>query len=135
MNYFIEYNGRVYSFRGMTSAQRLSSYTPQFQRAITGFNRVTDSDVVSVRPSRLAVVTADRTAPFASFLPTSDVPGMTAQDIAILNQVEMSQTIPAGKKIKLPRSGVDINRSLGTSRTREQPRGTINRERTPLGTP
>jgi predicted Zn-dependent protease len=135
LNYFIEYSGRVYSFRGMTSAQRLDSYNAQFQRAMTGFNRVTDPDVIAVKPARLAVVTAERTAPFASFLPTSDVPGMTAQDVAILNQVQMDQTIAAGTKIKLPRGGVDINRDRGTSRLREQPSGTISRQRSPLGAP
>src|SRR5688572_25607778 len=36
LNYFIEYSGRVYSFRGMTSAQRLDSYNAQFQRAKIG---------------------------------------------------------------------------------------------------
>jgi predicted Zn-dependent protease len=118
----------------MSSAQRIDSFTPQFQRAMTGFARVTDSDVISVRPTRLAVVTADRSASFASFLPTSNVPGMTAEDIAILNQAQMNQTVAAGTKLKVPRSGVDINRSLGTSRMREQPRQTISRERTPLGT-
>jgi predicted Zn-dependent protease len=135
LNYFIEYNGRVYSFRGMTGAQRLSSYSPQFQRVMSAFNRVTDPDIISVKPSRLAVVTADRTAPFAAFLPTSNIPGMTAEDVAILNQMQMDQTVPAGTKLKLPRSGVDINRDRGASRLREQPSGTISRERTPLGAP
>ena len=135
LNYFIEYSGRVYSFRGMTSAQRLSGYTGQFQRAMTGFNRVTDPDIIAVKPARLAVVTAERTAPFASFLPTSDIPGMTTQDVAILNQVQMEQTIAAGTKLKLPRGGVDINRDRGASRLREQPSGAISRQRSPLGAP
>jgi predicted Zn-dependent protease len=135
LNYFIEYNGRVYSFRGMTGAQRLDSYSPQFQRTMTGFARVTDPDVIAVKPARLAVVTAERTAPFASFLPTSDVPGLTSEDVAIINQVQMDQTIAAGTKLKLPRGGVDINRERGTSRLREQPSGTISRQRSPLGAP
>jgi len=119
----------------MSGAQQFDNHRQQFQRAMTGFARVNDSDVVSVRPARLAVVTADRSATFASFLPTSNVPGMTAEDIAILNQAQMNQTVAAGTKLKLPRGGVDINRALGTSRIREQPAGTISRERTPLGAP
>jgi predicted Zn-dependent protease len=135
LNYFIEYNGRVYSFRGMSGAQQFDNHRRQFQRAITGFARVSDSDVISVKPARLAVVTADRSASFASFLPTGNVPGMTAEDVAILNQAQMNQTVAAGTKLKLPRGGVDINRSLGASRLREQPPGTISRERTTLGAP
>jgi predicted Zn-dependent protease len=132
LNYFIEYSGRVYSFAGMTGAARLNSYTDEFQRAMTGFNRLTDPSKINVRPSRLAVVTVDRTAPFASFVPTSTVAGMSAEELAILNQVQLNQTIPAGTKLKVPRDGGDINRERGTSRLREQPEG---RQRISVGTP
>jgi predicted Zn-dependent protease len=135
VNYFIEYNGRVYSFRGMSAVQKLSGFSDEFQRAMTGFQRVTDPGVIAVSPTRLAVVTADRAAPFASFLPTSDVPGMSAEQLAILNQVQMNQTIPAGTKLKLPRGGVDINRDRGTSRLREPPPDALNRQRIIPGTP
>jgi predicted Zn-dependent protease len=123
LNYFIEYNGRVYSFSGLTGASRLNSYSTEFQRAITGFDRLTDQAKIAVQPARIAVVTAPRSAPFASFVPTSDVPGMSAEELAILNQVQMNQTIPAGTKIKVPRTGGDINQDLGPSRLREQPGG------------
>ncbi len=118
LNYFIEHNGRVYSFMGMTGAQRLSSHSDQFQRAMTGFRRLTDPSKINASPARLAVVTADRTAPFASFVPTSDIYGITAEELAILNQVQLNETIRAGKKIKLPQIGGDINTERGVGRSR-----------------
>jgi predicted Zn-dependent protease len=116
LNYFIEFGGRVYSFSGMTAAARLNSYSTEFQHTMTGFQRLTDPSKANVQPARLAVVTADRTAPFASFVPTSDIPGITPQDLAILNQVELNETIRAGTKIKIPRVGGDINSERGASR-------------------
>lgn len=132
LNYFIEYGGRVYSFSGMTSASRLNSYTDEFQRAMLGFDRLTDPSKINVRPSRLAVVTVDRPAPFASFVPTSIMSGMSAEELAILNQVQLNQTLPAGTKIKVPREGADINRERGASRLRTQPEP---RQRISIGTP
>jgi predicted Zn-dependent protease len=119
MSYFIEFGGRVYSFSGMTPASRLSSYSTEFQHTMTGFQRLTDPAKANVKPARLAIVTADRTAPFASFVPTSDTPGMTPQDLAILNQVELNETIRAGTKIKIPRIGGDINTERGAARVRQ----------------
>jgi len=134
VNYLIEYSGRVYSFTGLTPASQLSSHTSEFQRTMTGFNRLSDPSKINVKPARIAVVTADRTAPFVSFLPTSDVPGMTPQDLAILNQVELNQTIPAGTKIKVPRAGGDINTERGTSRLRNPSPSDV-RTRRSSGTP
>jgi predicted Zn-dependent protease len=102
LTYFIEHGGRVFSFMGMTSANALRNYTDHFQQTFRGFSELTDSRMLAVQPSRVQVVTADRTAPFTSFLPTSDVPGMTPEDLAILNQVGLTDTIRAGQKIKVP---------------------------------
>lgn len=102
LTYFIEHGGRVFSFMGMTSANALRNYSDDFQQTFRGFSELTDQRMLAVQPSRVQVVTADRTAPFTSFLPTSDVPGMTPEDLAILNQVRLTDTIRAGQKIKVP---------------------------------
>jgi predicted Zn-dependent protease len=135
LNYFIEYGGRVYSFSGMSGSSRLNSFSDEFLRSMTGFNRLTDPGKISVRPARLAIVTADRTAPFTSFLPTSNVSGLSAEELAILNQVQLSQSVPAGTKLKIPREGADINRERGTSRLRETPSSPQERSPGTLGTP
>lgn len=100
--YFIEHGGRVFSFTGLAGANALRSYANQFEQTFRGFSELTDQRLLAVQPSRVQIVTADRTAPFTSFLPTSEAPGMTAEDLAILNQVTLQENIPAGKKIKIP---------------------------------
>lgn len=135
LTYFIEYAGRVYGFTGMTGAARLNSYSDEFERSMTGFDRLSDPAKIAVRPARLAVFTADRTAPFASFVPTSTIAGMSAEELAILNQVQLNQTIPAGTKLKIPREGSDINRERGTSRLRDASSPRPDRSPDTLGTP
>jgi predicted Zn-dependent protease len=102
MSYFIEHGGRVFSFMGMTSANAIRTYADDFQRTFRGFSELTDPRLLAVQPSRIQIVTVDNAASFTSFLPTSDVPGMTPEDLAILNQVRLDETIPAGTKIKVP---------------------------------
>lgn len=99
---FIEHGGRVFSFSGLAGTSTLRSFAPQFEQTFRGFSEMTDQRLLAVQPARIHIMTADRTAPFTSFLPTSDLPGMTQEDMAILNQVTLQQAIPAGTKIKIP---------------------------------
>jgi predicted Zn-dependent protease len=113
LNYFIERNGRVYSFAGLTSASRVRSFSGLFQQVVGGFDRVTDPDILNAQPTRLAVMTVDRSAPFSSFIPTGDLGTLNPEGLAILNQVDLNQTIPPGTKIKVPRqqsAGIDLRR-------------------------
>ena len=118
LNYFIERDGRVYSFSGMTSASALNTYSRQFQDVIGSFDRVRDREALNVEPTRLAVVTVDRPTPFSSLIPTGDLGSLTPEDLAILNQVEINETIPAGKKIKVPREGSRGTRQSDTRNSR-----------------
>jgi hypothetical protein len=104
INYFIEYAGKVYSFLGYSSAKNFQVYLSEFQQTAESFQPVRDARILQVEPARLAIVPADRNAPFRQFLSEQLPPGMNPLDLAILNQVELDDPIPRGKKLKLPRS-------------------------------
>jgi predicted Zn-dependent protease len=116
---FLEHNGRVYSFMGLTSQSAPQTGNDPFSQVIRGFSELRDSRVLNVQPARVQVVTTDRSGPFASFLPTSDAPGLTAEDLAILNQVQLNQTIPAGTKIKIPTTSSVGSRQMRQTGPRE----------------
>jgi predicted Zn-dependent protease len=103
INYFIEHEGRVYSFLGYSSAANFPTYLPVFQQTGESFQPVRDSQILEVEPVRLAIVAADRNAPFHEFLPEQLPVGFDPLDLAILNQVELDESIPQGKRLKLPR--------------------------------
>jgi predicted Zn-dependent protease len=103
INYFIEYGGKVYSFLGYSSAANFEVYLPEFQQTAEAFQAVRDASKLQVEPVRLAIVAADKGAPFRTFIPAELPHGMTPLDLAILNQVELDEPIPQGKKLKLLR--------------------------------
>jgi hypothetical protein len=47
---------------------------------------------------------ADRNAPFKTFVPPQLPQDMRPEDLAILNQVTLTQEIPRGTILKLPKS-------------------------------
>jgi predicted Zn-dependent protease len=103
LSYYIEYGGQVYTFLGYASKASFSNYRSTFERSMRGFDRVTDQRILSVQPTRLRVVTADRSGSFASFLPSNLPEQFTPESFAILNQVNLDTRIERGQKIKLPR--------------------------------
>ena len=103
LTYFVEYQGMVWAFLGYSSAQAYGNYNDQFLRAMRGFQRLTDRRLLNVQPTRLQVVNAPRTSSFRSFLPANLPNDLSAEELAILNQVELDETIQQGTPIKLPR--------------------------------
>ena len=102
LTYFIEHGDNVYYFLGYSVLSVFGQYRDTFQRTMTGFAPETSQRILSVQPARLRLVRANRAAPFSSFV-GGDLPGgLTAEELAIMNQVELNEQISAGTTLKLP---------------------------------
>ena len=102
--YFIEYGGNVYQFAGLSSARAISSYRSRLVQAIESFAPLRDSRILNTQPVRLQVVRASRTASFSQLAQGYPLPpGFSLQELAILNQVEVNETIQAGTSLKMTR--------------------------------
>ncbi len=99
--HFIEYNGKVYAFVGLTPKALAATYEASFLNTMRGFRALTNPTILGVKPFRLKTVVASRTGTFSSFLPAAMPPGFTANDAAIMNQVELTDTIQRGTRLKL----------------------------------
>ncbi|MCC5925211.1 MAG: M48 family metalloprotease [Bacteroidetes bacterium] len=99
----VEHQNRVYRFLSYAPEANASEYSPVFRRTATGFSNVTDSAILDIQPARIQIVTADRSAPFSSFIPDNLPDGMDPEDLAIINHVELNETIAAGTLLKIPR--------------------------------
>ena len=100
---FIEYGGRVYQFLGIAPANGFGSVSGQFDRTFGSFARLASSQYLNRQPVRLDVVRASGSRSFASYLsgrPTP--PGMTEEELAIMNEVRLTDVIPSGTPLKLP---------------------------------
>ena len=101
---FIDYDGRVYSFQGLTTAGKYNAYRSQLERPMYGFDALRDRDKLNVRPTRLAIRPASRSAAFSSFIDASLLPeDVNDTDLAIMNQVQFDETVEQGRPLKLPR--------------------------------
>ncbi len=99
--YAIEYAGNTYEFTGITSQQGYSTYGRDFQTIMRSFRPLTDNRLLNVQPARIDLVSVQRATPFQQLVPNALPRDITALDLAIANQVELSETIPAGTRVKL----------------------------------
>lgn len=101
--YFIEYGGNVYQFMGLAGASNLNRFINTLESSIESFRRLNNSSYINRQPVRLDVVEANRTASFSSFLSGRPTPmGLSSEGLAILNQVQLGQSISRGHQLKLP---------------------------------
>ncbi|PSQ79418.1 MAG: peptidase M48 [Bacteroidetes bacterium QS_1_63_11] len=103
LSYFIAYGDNVYQFQGATAADQYDTYRPDFERSMTSFARLTDRNKLNRQPTRLTVRPAGQRAPFRSFVDTDALPSdMSESDLAIINQLDLGQTVETSRPLKLP---------------------------------
>jgi len=101
--YFLEYDGTVYVFQGVTAAQSYSDYKDLFLEVMRGFAPLNDRRILDVQPARLMIRPAQQSAPFEALV-SNDLPeDFSIEELAILNQVQVDTRIEQGRPLKLPR--------------------------------
>jgi len=101
--HFVEYGGNIYRFLGYSARDTFSQHNPRFISTMQGFNRLSDASRLNVEPARLNVTSASRTGTFQSMIPSSLPREVTAEDLAIMNQLNLGTSVAAGTKLKLAR--------------------------------
>lgn len=101
----VEFDGNVYRVLNYSSTDDYANFENDFQLIVNGFAGITNTSRLSIQPTRVEVIRADRTGSFQSFLPDESVfpRGMDAEAFAILNQVTLDETITRGQRLKIPR--------------------------------
>ncbi|SMO85293.1 M48 family metalloprotease [Fodinibius sediminis] len=99
----LAYGGNIYRFTSYTTAQKYAGYESRFVNSINSFQALTDQNILNMQPARLQAFRTDRSAAFSSFVPQDLPMDLTAEDVAIANQVQLNETIEAGTWIKIPR--------------------------------
>ncbi len=100
--YAVEYGDRVYRFINYTLQSSWDAYESAFQQVPEQFNQLTDRRILRIRPVRLEVVPAPRADRFGNLLPSTLPMDITEEEMAIVNQVDLDEQIPAGRLLKLP---------------------------------
>ena len=100
---YIEYGGNVYEFLGLTNAQTYGTYRQTLRGVAGSFERLTNSSMLNRQPTRLEIVTLRNAATLRSLLGNRTLPaGLTADEVAIMNEVQLDDRLPSGTRVKLP---------------------------------
>jgi len=100
--YAIAYNGNIYRFTNYSLAQKFDDYRPSFEETSYSFAGLTDQDKLNRQPVRLQIQKLDRSQPLSAYVDNLPM-DITAEDIAILNQVDSDARIEQGSWFKIPR--------------------------------
>lgn len=100
--YAVEFDNRIYRFVNYTSVGNFSNYEDILNGVPREFDRLTDQSILNINPVRVQLVTTDRSGTFRSFLPDELPMNMDHERLAIINQVQLDETIESGTILKIP---------------------------------
>ncbi len=103
---FIEHGGRVFQAVGVALQTRWEELRPGIVRALTSFDRETDSRVLAVEPRRIEVIRLDRSMTLAALAREYDAT-VDVEVLAVINGVDEDARLVAGRACKVIR-GADL---------------------------
>ncbi len=96
---FISQDGLTYQLLCITTTANIQNYDALFRNTIGSFQRVSDQRLLNVKPQRLHIVQIRSAMTLTQF--NQQYPSVIPMaQLAIINAVEASQTIPAGTLVK-----------------------------------
>ncbi|MCG6189065.1 M48 family metalloprotease [Maribellus maritimus] len=101
LSYFIEYSGSVYVFHGVSSGEDFSNYLQTFELTMSNFNRLTETSKLNVKPKRIKIQQVRNSGSLADALKTFGVSQNQMNELALLNNMELTEQVSRGKLIKL----------------------------------
>jgi predicted Zn-dependent protease len=101
LSYFIDYNSNYYVFHGVTAEADFSTYNKLFESNMLTFNKLTDPAKLNVKPKRILVKKVERTGTLAETFTNMGVKQNQMDELALLNNIELTDRVQAGKLIKI----------------------------------
>lgn len=100
MSYYISNAGRVYVFHGVSGENDFKNYQAEIEATLKSFAPLTDQAKINVKPKKVIVKTVKTAGTLSQVLTSFGIPQNRQQEIALLNNMELRDNIPAGKLIK-----------------------------------
>lgn len=97
---FISYGGNIYMLAGLAAPADFGRYQRDIDYTLASFARLTDQSKLNKKAETIKIVSNPRSQSLGQALTTAGVPQARVNELAILNGMEVNQTIPAGMLIK-----------------------------------
>jgi len=101
LSYFIDDQGTYYVFHGVAAGPDFNRYSSAFETTMTGFDKLSDRSRLNVQPQRIRIRKVQRAGTLSDVFRTLGVPGDKMEEIAALNQLQLTDQVSAGKLLKI----------------------------------
>ncbi len=101
LTYFIQHSSVIYAFHSIAMEADFASRVNTMEASMRTFSTLTDPARLNVKPKRVYVKKAPRAGTLASTLSYYNVPQAMMEELALLNNMELNDAVPAGKLIKI----------------------------------
>lgn len=101
LTYLISYGGAIYKFNGLSTVTDFNRYYGIMQRTMKGFKALSDPSKLNRQPNVVNVVTVKKNGTLQQALTSFSVKSQDLNELAILNGMELSDTVTAGMLIKI----------------------------------
>jgi len=101
LSYFIEYNGTIYSFHGISKLVDYTANNQYFTYTMNNFRTLNDPAKIHVKPDRISIKKAPRSGSLSSILKSFDVPEDRMEEHALINGVDQDNFVQQGTLIKV----------------------------------
>jgi len=100
-SYFINYDSRIYVIHGVTTEADFNSFLQLFDSSMASFAKLTDASKINVKPKRIQVKRVPRNESLSDAFAYFGVPQAQYKELALLNDLELTDQVPSGKLIKV----------------------------------
>jgi len=101
LSYFIQYGIAFYVFHGVSTEADFANYAPAMEASMNTFSKLTDASKINVKPRRILVKKVQRAGTLSEALSYFGMKQDKFNELALLNELELSDMVQAGKKIKI----------------------------------
>ena len=101
LSYFIQYGSIIYTFHGISTEADFPTYSGVMDSSMKTFAKLTDASKINVKPQKVFVRTVQRTGTLANAFSSLGVPQNKMNELALLNNLELTDQVQAGKLIKI----------------------------------
>jgi len=101
LSYFIEKDGNIYMFLGLSSTADFGQYRETLNAHMTKFDKLTDPSKLKVKPDRIRIEKAPRNMSLSQVFAHYKVPEAKHNELAVLNGMQLDQDLSSGTLVKI----------------------------------
>ncbi len=101
VSYFIQYDKYFYVFHGVSSEADFNTYFNSLESTMKTFARLTDASKINVSPNKVLIKRVQRAGTLADAFNYYSVKDDQIKELALLNNMELTDRVQAGKLIKI----------------------------------